>query len=162
MQMKGPFQKISYQPNKWKRIGMIAGGSGLTPMLQVVFEALKRAPLDDNTQITLVFANVSEEDIILKDVAFASHCLCDVFFLAVIACHLITLRMHSTSKRLNVPSPATSVSFSHSLSLSLSLRLYHDLLVSFLILSKNAQYRRRALCCRQDQQPRLQGLCGLR
>jgi len=33
--MKGPIPKYPYQPNIKKNIGMIAGGTGLTPMLQV-------------------------------------------------------------------------------------------------------------------------------
>ena len=43
----------------------VAGGSGLTPMLQVAYEVLKDP--DDKTDVTLIFANVSDNDIILKD-----------------------------------------------------------------------------------------------
>ena len=42
----------------------IAGGSGLTPMLQVAQE-ITRNP-EDKTEVTLVYANVSEDDILLK------------------------------------------------------------------------------------------------
>jgi len=35
MAMKGPFKKFEYKPNEKKEIGMIAGGSGITPMYQV-------------------------------------------------------------------------------------------------------------------------------
>lgn len=42
----------------------IAGGSGLTPMLQVIKE-IERNP-DDKTQVNFVFANQSVDDIILK------------------------------------------------------------------------------------------------
>jgi len=42
----------------------IAGGSGLTPMLQVIKE-IARNP-QDTTEVTFVFANQSLEDIILK------------------------------------------------------------------------------------------------
>lgn len=34
-QMKGPIPKYPYQPNIKKHIGMVAGGTGITPMLQV-------------------------------------------------------------------------------------------------------------------------------
>jgi cytochrome-b5 reductase len=34
--MKGPIPKIAYTPNMKKHLGMIAGGTGLTPMLQVI------------------------------------------------------------------------------------------------------------------------------
>jgi cytochrome-b5 reductase len=63
--VKGPIQKIEYKPNMKKNIGMIAGGSGITPMLQVVQEILKNP--EDKTQISLIFANQTPNDIILKD-----------------------------------------------------------------------------------------------
>lgn len=42
----------------------IAGGSGLTPMLQVIQE-IARNP-DDKTKVSFIFANQSATDIILK------------------------------------------------------------------------------------------------
>jgi cytochrome-b5 reductase len=48
-----------------KKINMIAGGSGITPMLQLVTEVLKRS--GDNTQLALLYANQSENDILLRD-----------------------------------------------------------------------------------------------
>ena len=44
---------------------MIAGGSGITPMLQVADEVLANPA--DKTEVSLIFANVSKEDIILHD-----------------------------------------------------------------------------------------------
>ena len=38
-----------------KRIGMIAGGSGITPMLQIIQEIVKRD--DDDTDMSLLFSN---------------------------------------------------------------------------------------------------------
>jgi len=35
MEMRGPKGRMTYKPNMKKNIGMIAGGSGITPMLQV-------------------------------------------------------------------------------------------------------------------------------
>jgi cytochrome-b5 reductase len=49
---------------KKKKIGMIAGGTGITPMLQVIRAVLKNA--DDLTEMWLIFANQSEEDILLR------------------------------------------------------------------------------------------------
>lgn len=43
---------------------MIAGGTGITPMLQIIRAALKN-PLDQ-TKISLIYANVNVEDILLK------------------------------------------------------------------------------------------------
>lgn len=43
---------------------MIAGGTGITPMLQIIRAAMKN-PLD-LTKINLIYANVSHDDILLK------------------------------------------------------------------------------------------------
>ncbi|MES1909019.1 MAG: hypothetical protein MHM6MM_001834 [Cercozoa sp. M6MM] len=48
-----------------KRIGMIAGGTGLTPMLQIARQMMKDKA--DNTEVSLIFANVNEEDILLRN-----------------------------------------------------------------------------------------------
>uniref|UniRef100_K3WF10 NADH-cytochrome b5 reductase n=1 Tax=Globisporangium ultimum (strain ATCC 200006 / CBS 805.95 / DAOM BR144) TaxID=431595 RepID=K3WF10_GLOUD len=63
--MMGPIVKFKYEPNKYKKIGLIAGGSGLTPLLQVTKEILRNP--GDKTEVTLVFANRTEGDIILHD-----------------------------------------------------------------------------------------------
>lgn len=42
----------------------IAGGSGITPMFQVAQEILSNP--DDKTQVSLIFANQTEDDIILR------------------------------------------------------------------------------------------------
>jgi len=47
-----------------KEIGMIAGGSGITPMLQVLHTILKNP--EDKTKVSLIFANVTADDILLK------------------------------------------------------------------------------------------------
>lgn len=52
-----------YPPKK--RIGMIAGGTGITPMLQVIKHILSRR--DDHTEIFLLYANQTEDDILLRD-----------------------------------------------------------------------------------------------
>ena len=44
--------------------GMLAGGTGVTPMFQVV-NAILRDPRD-KTQLSLIFANVTEDDILLR------------------------------------------------------------------------------------------------
>jgi len=43
---------------------MIAGGTGITPMLQIIRAALKNA--SDRTKLSLIYANVNPEDILLK------------------------------------------------------------------------------------------------
>lgn len=56
---------MQYSPNMIKNIGMIAGGTGIAPMLQVI-SAIVRNP-EDLTRVDLIFANVTEEDILLKE-----------------------------------------------------------------------------------------------
>lgn len=63
--VKGPKGRFVYEKNKYSHISMIAGGTGITPMLQIITEILKRD--DDTTKISLLFGNVTFEDIILKD-----------------------------------------------------------------------------------------------
>lgn len=48
-----------------KKIGMIAGGTGITPMLQLIRQVLKDPK--DHTKLSLIFANQSEDDILLRD-----------------------------------------------------------------------------------------------
>jgi len=65
LDFKGPILKRAYKPNEYDAIGMVAGGTGITPMLQVVDQIL--ADPEDKTKVSLVFGNVSEADILLKD-----------------------------------------------------------------------------------------------
>lgn len=47
-----------------KKLGMIAGGTGITPMLQVI-RAIMKDP-NNSTEIWLIFANQTEQDIFLR------------------------------------------------------------------------------------------------
>ena len=48
-----------------KRINMIAGGTGITPMYQVIKSVLKNS--DDKTELALLYANQSPDDILLRE-----------------------------------------------------------------------------------------------
>ncbi|XP_064425285.1 NADH-cytochrome b5 reductase 1 isoform X2 [Latimeria chalumnae] len=48
-----------------KKVGMIAGGTGITPMLQLI-RAIMKDP-DDSTHCSLLFANQTEKDILLRE-----------------------------------------------------------------------------------------------
>jgi len=48
-----------------KEVGMIAGGSGITPMLQLLRDVSKHGAAD-STKLSLLFANVTEADILLR------------------------------------------------------------------------------------------------
>lgn len=64
LKVKGPKGKFVYSPDLSRELGMIAGGTGITPMLQIIRAALKNP--QDKTKISLIYANVNPEDILLK------------------------------------------------------------------------------------------------
>mmetsp|Transcript_69950 Transcript_69950/g.130766 ORF Transcript_69950/g.130766 Transcript_69950/m.130766 type:complete len:321 (+) Transcript_69950:53-1015(+) len=65
--LPGGYFKLSNRTIQKPHVAMIAGGSGLTPMLQILRTALrdKRAP---QIRFTLLFANKTERDILCADV----------------------------------------------------------------------------------------------
>ncbi|WFD34338.1 cytochrome-b5 reductase [Malassezia cuniculi] len=65
LEMKGPRGNYEYVQGKYDRIGMIAGGTGLTPCLQVVTASL-RDP-SDKTRFDLIYANVTASEILLME-----------------------------------------------------------------------------------------------
>ena len=65
LDIKGPIPKFKYEPNKFEHIAMIAGGTGISPMWQVA-NAIFKNP-EDKTKVTLVFGNLTNEDILLKE-----------------------------------------------------------------------------------------------
>jgi cytochrome-b5 reductase len=65
LEFKGPIPKYPWEENKHNHIALIAGGTGITPMYQLT-RAIFNNP-NDKTKVTLVFANVSEPDILLKE-----------------------------------------------------------------------------------------------
>ena len=52
------------KPSKYKHLGLIAGGSGITPCLQVATELLK---LDRDVTVSILYANQSPEDILCDE-----------------------------------------------------------------------------------------------
>jgi NAD(P)H-flavin reductase len=76
LDVQGPFGHVEYLGRSvWKgrlgrsgkkgRLGLLAGGSGVTPMLQLV-QAILRDP-EDSTRVSLIYANRTEADIIVRD-----------------------------------------------------------------------------------------------
>lgn len=63
--IKGPMKKIEWSTNFKKEVGMVAGGSGITPMLQIMNRIFSDPK--DTTKVTLVFANVTPKDILLRE-----------------------------------------------------------------------------------------------
>ncbi|XP_008775986.1 NADH--cytochrome b5 reductase 1-like [Phoenix dactylifera] len=65
LSVKGPKGRFRYQPGQVRAFGMIAGGSGITPMFQVTRAILENPK--DKTEVYLIYANVTYEDILLKE-----------------------------------------------------------------------------------------------
>jgi len=64
LDFKGPVMGLPIIQNEFESIGLIAGGTGITPMLQVAQRIVENE--GDATKVSLIFANVSEDDILLK------------------------------------------------------------------------------------------------
>jgi cytochrome-b5 reductase len=67
IKVRGPKGAMVYTPNMVRAFGMIAGGTGITPMLQIIRAVIRGRPTGDKTEIDLIFANVNNEDILLKE-----------------------------------------------------------------------------------------------
>ncbi|ORY18220.1 hypothetical protein BCR34DRAFT_583139 [Clohesyomyces aquaticus] len=67
MKVKGPKGAMVYTPNMVRHFGMIAGGTGITPMLQIIKAIIRGRATGDVTEVDLLFANVNPEDILLKE-----------------------------------------------------------------------------------------------
>ena len=62
---KGPLPKYPLsETNQHNHLALIAGGTGITPMYQLIRGVFNNP--EDKTKVTLVFGNVTEEDILLK------------------------------------------------------------------------------------------------
>lgn len=70
MKVRGPKGAMVYTPNMCRHIGMIAGGTGITPMLQIIKAIIRNRPRNggnDTTKVDLIFANVNPDDILLQE-----------------------------------------------------------------------------------------------
>jgi cytochrome-b5 reductase len=64
MNFKGPLKKFDYTPNQFDHVTMIAGGTGITPIFQLM-EAMT-ANTDDKTTIHLLYGSQTPQDILIK------------------------------------------------------------------------------------------------
>jgi len=62
---KGPIGGFEYHRNMYREVGMIAGGTGITPMVQII-RSIANHPEDD-THAKLLYGNYNEEDILCRD-----------------------------------------------------------------------------------------------
>ncbi|KAJ7588521.1 cytochrome-b5 reductase [Mycena floridula] len=65
LSIKGPFPKWPYKVNEYEEVALVGGGSGIAPLYQVLTHALS-AP-NNRTKFTLLFSNVTEADILLRE-----------------------------------------------------------------------------------------------
>lgn len=65
LDFKGPIPKYPWTANKHAHVVLIAGGTGITPMYQLV-RKITSDPRD-KTKITLVFGNIGPDDILLRE-----------------------------------------------------------------------------------------------
>ncbi|KAF8652883.1 hypothetical protein AX16_004104 [Volvariella volvacea WC 439] len=63
--IKGPIPKFPYKANEFDEVALIGGGTGITPLYQVLTHAL--ADPSNKTKFTLLFSNISEKDILLRE-----------------------------------------------------------------------------------------------
>lgn len=62
--IRGPFGNLNYKPNKYRRIFMLAAGTGLAPMSQVIQGVLNNE--EDDTVIHMVYACRKYNEILMK------------------------------------------------------------------------------------------------
>jgi cytochrome-b5 reductase len=60
-----PLHEFDYKPNQYKHMTFIAGGSGITPIYQLTNTILQNPT--DKTRISLIYANNTPEDILLRE-----------------------------------------------------------------------------------------------
>ncbi|KAG5636310.1 hypothetical protein H0H81_008481, partial [Sphagnurus paluster] len=64
LSIKGPIVKFPYKVNEFDEVALIGGGSGITPLYQVLTYAL--GDKTNKTKFKLLFSNVTEADILLR------------------------------------------------------------------------------------------------
>lgn len=74
LSFKGPILKWKWEPNQFQDVTLIGGGTGITPLYQIITQVLKTK--GDNTKINLLYGSQSPADILLKpelDALAAAH-----------------------------------------------------------------------------------------
>lgn len=64
LSFKGPIIKWKWDPSQFESIALIGGGSGITPLYQLVHEISKNP--EDKTKVQLFYGSQTENDVILK------------------------------------------------------------------------------------------------
>lgn len=65
LKIRGPLAKWPWKMDEFEEVGLIGGGSGIAPLYQVLQHAL--ADNTNKTKFKLMYANVTEQDILLRE-----------------------------------------------------------------------------------------------
>lgn len=82
IRVRGPKGQFTYSRGLVRALGMVAGGTGITPMYQIIKQIAKDP--NDHTEVHLVFGNVNYDDILLKkelDELAAKHDNINVYYI---------------------------------------------------------------------------------
>ncbi|KAF9566942.1 cytochrome-b5 reductase [Agrocybe pediades] len=63
--IKGPIEKFPYKVNEFDEVALLGGGSGITPLYQILTHAL--SDKSNKTKFKLIYSNVTEKDILLRE-----------------------------------------------------------------------------------------------
>lgn len=66
IEWKGPFGEFQYTPNKYQELVMLACGTGIAPMIQIIRHVLNNE--NDFTRLKLLYASRHQGDILMKTV----------------------------------------------------------------------------------------------
>lgn len=89
---RGPFGEFSYQANSYKHILMLAAGTGIAPMFQIIREIIENE--DDMTFIKLFYASKS-----ISDILFREELVNFYQYWNFTACHYLSKEVDLTKKR---------------------------------------------------------------
>lgn len=64
IRVRGPITALHYEPNSVRNLGLIAGGTGITPILSLIRHICHNT--EDMTKITLIYCNRNDKSIYLK------------------------------------------------------------------------------------------------
>lgn len=64
LSFRGPIVKWKWEPNQYKHVSLIAGGSGITPFYRLIHRITKNP--DDKTKVDLFYGSITPDDILLK------------------------------------------------------------------------------------------------
>ncbi|KAF9484116.1 NADH-cytochrome b5 reductase [Pholiota conissans] len=65
LSVKGPIAKFPYKINEFDEVAFIGGGTGIAPFYQVLTYALGNK--ENKTKFKLIFSNITEKDILLRE-----------------------------------------------------------------------------------------------